>query len=113
MEEVQNVAATIGTSSQGMTVRAEGCPRICRPASFMMAKAAKYKAAMGNSDVCAAMEIVKIEERKIRCTRLSLPSYANRNAARNNIPAKMSGINRETNHGKLVSAANAQAVASR
>src|ERR1019366_2975682 len=111
--EVQKAAATIGTSSHGMTDRAEGSPRICRPASAMMATAAKYKAAMGNREECAAMEIVTIRASKIRRARRNSLEKTSRNAHRNKTPAKTSGIRSETSHGRLVSAAKTRTPISR
>jgi hypothetical protein len=68
---------------------------------------------MGSSDMWALTEIAKIAARPICSSNRSRLSKASKKAERKTTPAKTSGISSEAIHGRLVSAANTETMASR
>src|SRR5579862_9570604 len=103
----------MGISSQSSADFVEESACGGRLTIFKMITAATKSAAMGSSELWAATETVKIAARKIRRSGLNPSANASKKADRNNTPAKTSGMSSETTHGRLVSAARTETLASK
>src|SRR5208283_95785 len=110
---VESPAAASGTASEARIALRKGAARRWRRKRLVIVSRATKSAAMGRSDACAAVEIIKIAARDRRLFKRNRSLKANRNDDKKTMPANTSGISCDTSQGRLVRVAKMETEASR
>src|SRR5579862_4183343 len=110
---VPSPAARMGTNSQAATdlVDESACNGLLT--ILKMTTATTNNTAIGSSELWAATETMKIAARAILRRGLNCSANASKNADKNSAPANTSGMSSDTSHGRLVSPARTETLASK